>query len=147
MAAVDVGITSPDSSNAGADCVEAMWRAKRAHYATHEDEMRAAGVSYLPVVLSCFGRWHAESAAALERVAVQAARRLGIACHRPLLRRARAAIGVAVWRRAAAMARACLPRPSPEELALLFGEEADDAYGGGAQPAAVVRSGWRSWCV
>ena len=126
MAALDVGITSPDATGAGADCTEAMWRQKRSHYADHAGELRAIGVTYVPMVLSCYGRWHAESAAALDRVMVQASRRLGIACHRPLLRRARAAIGVAVWRRAAAMVRACLPKPSREELALLFGEPADD---------------------
>ena len=119
MAALDVGITSPDSSQTGADCVEAMWREKRGHYAAYAGEMAAAGVTYLPMVMSCYGRWHVESAVVLERIAVQATRRLSIACHRPLLRRAQAAIGVAIWRRAVAMARACLPWPSPEELALL----------------------------
>ena len=138
MAALDVGITSPDASHAGADCVESMWREKRGHYAAHADEMRAAGVTYVPMVLSCYGRWHAESAAVLERIAVQVGRRLGIACHRPLHRRARAAVGVAIWRRAAAMARACLPRPSAEEFALLLGEAADEVEGTPPCSAAVA---------
>ena len=33
----------------------------------------------------------------------------------------------AIVRRAVAMARACLPRPSPDALQLLFGEEPDSA--------------------
>ena len=125
LAALDVGIASPDATGAGDDCVESMWRKKRGTYAPHFDEMRAFGVTCIPMVISCYGRWHPESAVTLERVCVQAARRLGLADHEPLLRRARAAAGVAVWRRAAAMARACLPRPSAAELALIFGEDAE----------------------
>ena len=128
MAALDVGIASPDAAGAGDDCVETMWRRKRGAYAEHFDEMRAIGVTYVPVVLSCYGRWHADSAVTLERVCQQAARRLGIADHRPILRRAQAAAGVAIWRRAAAMARACLPAPSAEAMAALFGDvDGEDA--------------------
>ena len=99
-----------------------------AKYPEHFDEMHAIGVTYVPVVLSCYGRWHADSAVTLERVCQQAARRLGIADHRPILRRAQAAAGVAIWRRAAAMARACLPAPSAEAMAALFGDvDGEDA--------------------
>ena len=128
MAALDVGIASPDAAGAGDDCVESMWRRKRGAYAEHFEEMRAVGVTYVPIVLSCYGRWHADSAVTLERVCQQAARRLGIADHRPILRRAQAAAGVAIWRRAAAMARACLPAPSAEAMAALFGDvDGEDA--------------------
>ena len=122
MAALDVGIASPDAAGAGDDCVESMWRRKRGAYAEHFEEMRAVGVTYVPIVLSCYGRWHADSAVTLERVCQQAARRLGIADHRPILRRAPAAAGVAIWRRAAAMVRACLPAPCPDAMAALFGD-------------------------
>ena len=98
-------------------------RRKRNIYAPYFDEMRAAHDTYLPMVLSCYGRWHPESAVTLERVCRQAARRLGIADHRPLLSRAHAAAGVAIWRRAVAMARACLPRLTPADCdAMLSGE-------------------------
>ena len=123
LAALDVGIASPDAAGAGDDCVESMWRKKRGTYAPHFDEMRAFGVTYVPMVISCYGRWHPESAVTLERICVQASRRLGLADHLPLLRKARATAGVAIWRRAAAMARACLPRLRPEEMALIFSEE------------------------
>ena len=82
------------------------------------------GVFYVPMVLSCYWRWHFDSAVVLERICMQAAHRLGIADHRAILRRAHAAAGVAVWRRAAAMVRACLPRQGPEELSELLGEAA-----------------------
>ena len=117
-----MGIASPDAIGAGDDCVESMWRKKRTTYAPHFDEMRAIGVFYVPMVLSCYGRWHAESAVVLERICVQAARRLGLADHRAILRRAHAAAGVAVWRRAAAMVRACLPRLGAEEFSELLCE-------------------------
>eukprot|EP00747_Dinoflagellata_sp_TGD_P011294 gnl/TRDRNA2_/TRDRNA2_120632_c1_seq1.p3 gnl/TRDRNA2_/TRDRNA2_120632_c1~~gnl/TRDRNA2_/TRDRNA2_120632_c1_seq1.p3 ORF type:complete len:121 (+),score=20.46 gnl/TRDRNA2_/TRDRNA2_120632_c1_seq1:377-739(+) len=38
------------------------------------------------------------------------------------LRHTRAGIGIAIWRRAAAMVRACQPRLSKEGLQLLFGD-------------------------
>ena len=51
----------------------------------------------------------------------QAQRRRGLRCHRPLLRRTLAAIGVALWRRLAVMQAACLPSLGPEESQLPFG--------------------------
>ena len=74
------------------------------------------------MVFSCYGRWHADSTTILERMTLQAARRLGIADHRPLLRRATAAVGVAIWRRVVAMARASLPRLSADGVRLLHAD-------------------------
>jgi len=126
QAALDIGICSPDATNAGTDCCASMWSRKRGHYSEHLEDMASRGLRYVPLVFSCYGRAHADSAAALELVARQAARRLGVANHEPLLRRARAGIGVAIMRRAAAMARACLPKLGRESLALLFGEAEDE---------------------
>lgn len=126
QAALDVDVCSPDAAGAGRDCVEAMWQWKRAHYAGHREAMRRTGMEYIPVVISCYGRFHPDSATVLERIAHQAARRAGVADSRLLLRRARAGIGVAIWRRAAAMALACLPRMSPECMGLLFGDGASE---------------------
>ena len=101
------------AAGAGDDCVESMWRRKHGTYVEHFDEMRAIGVTYVPVVLSCYGRWPADSAVTLERVCQQAARRLGIDAHRHILRRPRLPLvppfgaGRLLWR-----ARAC-PRPLP----------------------------------
>ena len=119
-AALDVGICSPDASGAGADCCAAMWTAKRDKYAPFVAEMREGGLCYVPLVFSCYGRAHPESAVALERIAAQAARRLGVRDHRGLLRRARASVGVAIWRRAVAMALSCLPALTPQASRLLF---------------------------
>ena len=48
-------------------------------------------------------------------------RRMGVADHGPLFRRSRAAVGVALCRRAAAMVQACLPKLSPDGVQLLYG--------------------------
>ena len=47
---------------------------------------------------------------------------MGVADHGAMLRRAKLGMSVAIWRRAAAMVRSCLPRLSRESLSLLFGE-------------------------
>jgi len=142
QAALDIGVCSPDAAGAGSDCVESMWVRKRDHYREHLETMESAGLRYLPIVVSCYGRVHPDSAATVERIAQQAARRVGVADCRPLLRRTWAAIGVAVWRRAASMARACLPRLSRESTAILFGEDAGSGCctpGGEPAPSAVRR--------
>ena len=60
------------------------------------------------MIWSSFGREHEETTAILDRIARRAARRFGHATHTALLGRARAAIGVALARRAARMVHACL---------------------------------------
>ena len=103
-----------------------MWANKRKHYAEHLEEMARPGLRYVPLVFSCYGRVHADSAVELEHIARQATLRLGIADHQPLLRRTMAGIGVAIWRRAAAMTKACLPRLSKESMLLLLGDADSD---------------------
>ena len=121
MAALDIGICSPDASGAGRDCCESMWRKKRDRYGDFRDELRSRNIIYAPLVASCYGRWHIDSACTLERIARQAARRLGVRDHGGILRRAHAAIGVAIWRRAVCMVRACLPQLDDDALQVLVG--------------------------
>ncbi len=122
QAALDIGICSPDACGAGADCCESMFQNKLETYGDHLEDLASRGIRYKPLVFSCFGRPHPESYDTLEIIAKQAARRHGVADFRPILRRALDHITVAIWNRAAAMAHACLPEGSPEELGLLFGE-------------------------
>ena len=126
QAAMDIGITSPDSAGAGDDCCEAMYQSKMAKYEAHFLELTRLGIRYKLIILSCHGRWHPDSLLTVEAVAKRAARKRGFADHKLLLRRALASIGVLVWRRAAAMVKSCLPKPSDEELALLFGHDPAD---------------------
>ena len=62
-------------------------------------------------------------------MAQAAAKRHGFADHEPILRRARAAIGVRIWKRLAAMVIACLPRLSRDELVLFQGRNVVDGAG------------------
>ena len=103
-----------------------MWARKCGTYAEHFPAMARQGVRYMPLVFSCYGRAHINTESVLEQLARQAARRTGFADHRPLLRRTRAAVGVALWSRAAAMVTACLPKLSPDSLRVLYGACDDD---------------------
>ena len=87
----------------------------------------------MSAVLSCYGRLHPEATTTLERIALQAGRRQGVCNYKALLRRTRAAVGVAVVTRAVAMARACLPKLGEEARQLSNGDdpEAGDIGGGG----------------
>ena len=107
--ALDIGVASPDARHAGEDCAEAMRVRKRGVYARHLSALEAEGVQYRPLVWSCWGREHPDTTAVLTQLARQAARRHGMLCFSPLLRRVRARVGAALARRAAAMLRACLP--------------------------------------
>ncbi len=127
QAALDIGICSPDACGAGADCCESMFQSKMGTYREHLDGLASRNVRYKPLIFSCFGRPHPESHDTLEGIAKQAARRHGVADHRPILKRALDHISVQIWSRAAAMVHACVPESTPEELALLFGDgDVDD---------------------
>ena len=95
--------------------------------------MIANSVRYMLVVLLCYGGLFPEVITNLERIILQAGRRQGVSNYKALLRRTRAAVGVAVVTRAVAMARACLPKLGEEALQLPYGgdPEAGDTGGGG----------------
>ncbi len=132
QAAMDIGIASPDAAGAGEDCCEAMYQGKMNKYEQHLPALTSRGIRYKPMVMSAYGRWHPDSLVTMEAIARRAARKRGFLDHRLLLRRSLASIGVLVWRRAAAMVRSCLPKPTAEEMALLFGHDP------GADPEVTV---------
>ena len=103
-----------------------MFQRKMDTYSDHLDALGAQGIRYKPLVFSCFGRPHPESYDTLQVIAKQAARRHGVADYRSIFHRALAHITVQIWSRAAAMVHSCMPQNSPEELALLFGEQDGD---------------------
>lgn len=49
----------------------------------------------VPLLFSCYGRAHPDTEDSVELTARQAARRMGVAVHMPLLRRTRVAVNVA----------------------------------------------------
>ena len=114
--ALDIGVAAPDAAGAGDDCTESMRRRKQAKYAPYSDDLSVAGVVYRPLVWSCYGREHADTTATLTAMARRIARRRGLADHKPVLSRMRAAVGVALARRSARMVHACLRRPWREPV-------------------------------
>ena len=133
QAALDVGIMSPDATGAGLDCCDAMHRKKLQTYEPYLEELERQNIRYVPLAFSSYGRVHPEAAATFATIAQQAARRKGLASHNGLLRRAMASVGVQLWKRAAAMVTACLPRETREEVAMLFG----DAFDGNSSVAST----------
>ena len=127
LAALDIGISSPDASGAGQDCCDAMFARTLREYGSWLGEMESEGVTYRPMVWSAFGREHPETSAMLEAMAVQAARRRGLRDHRLILRRTRCAIGVRLAARAARMLLCCTPGLAEEEVEALFGAGAGTA--------------------
>ena len=119
LSALDVGVAATDAQRAGEDCTETMRSSKVRRYAPYHAELQAAQVMYRPVVWSCFGREHSDTTSVMVGLARRAARRRGFAGYRPLLARARAAIGVALARRLALMALSCQARLSFGSRALL----------------------------
>ena len=102
--------------------------------------MAEQGIYYRPLTFSSYGRAHPDAVALLTTVAQRAARRRGLGDHQVLLRWAMAKIGVQIWRRAAAMVRACLPRMSEDEAALLRGTDPS----GGDEPSPGISSAARA---
>ena len=83
--------------------------------------MEGADFDYCPIIFSCYGRIHVESACVLRILAQAAARRHGIIDYKSLLSRLYRNVGVEIWRRAALMVRTCVPKLSDLEVQLLTG--------------------------
>ena len=116
LAALDVGVVSPDAAGSGPDCCAHMFEQKMKVYREHFEEMEAGGVIYRPLIWSALGREHPETSVVLEALARAAARRRGLRDFRQLLRRTRDAIGVMLTRRAVRMVWACLDAGDTRDL-------------------------------
>ena len=121
IAALDVGIKSPEAGGAGEDCAEAMMQEKLQYYADVIPELERKGITYSPITFSCFGRRHGTTTKIMTQVAQRAARFRGLSSYKPLLRRWEATVSAEIWRRAAHMVRRCFPKPGPDSL-MLMGE-------------------------
>ena len=138
--AFDVGIANPQAQTAGADPCASMVASKLERYAAILPELEADGVEYRPVVWSCWGRPHLGASAAVRSMAQAAARRHGAVGPRDLERRARQAVGVQLWKRAAQMAKACRPTLGSDEAAAVLPTAVARARArerGDAPPAAL----------
>ena len=124
LAALDIGVCSPDAEGSGDDACVAMRKGKCDKYAPFFDELAADGFTHLPIVMSCYGRHHPDGLQALRHMADVAARRHGYSSGLPFLRRTRALLGVQLWRRVASMARMCRAAPSFQEAVHLLAHSA-----------------------
>ena len=109
LAALDVGVASPDAAGAGVDCTVSMCIRKRTVYAPYLPELHNEGIEYAPMVWSAYGRPHPDASRVLLTLARMTARRRGEASYRGLARRWSAKIAAAIWRRGANMVLACWP--------------------------------------
>ena len=73
MAALDIGICSPDASHASDDCCEQMMRTKLSKYSKYERALDVQGVTYKPLIFSCYGRCHPDTVTVLDYIARRAA--------------------------------------------------------------------------
>ena len=112
LAALDVGVASPHAAAAGSDCTDSMVQQKGSDYAAHMDELVRAGIEYVPLVWSTYGRPHPDATRTLVTLARSAARRRGGGNYRVQARRTASRIATELWRRAAQMVLACWPIPA-----------------------------------
>ena len=61
MAALDIGICSPDDCGAGDDCCDSMHISKLNRYSQFLVGRTGPGFEYCPLIFSCYGRVHLES--------------------------------------------------------------------------------------
>ena len=115
LTALDIGITSPDATNAGADCTASMYARKMDTYAPHNTALEWQNIIYQPLIWSAYGRPHPRTTAILRTLATRLARRRGCSDGVWRYRRLRAAIGVEIWKRAASQVIACWPGRSDLE--------------------------------
>ena len=82
---------------------------KRRTYSAHDDELRRAGITYVPVVWSAYGRPHPDAIRTIISISRNTARRRGNTNYRGLARGLSARIALEIWRRAANMVLRCWP--------------------------------------
>ena len=119
MCALDVVIACPDSSGAGDDAAEAAVRGKLRKYDSVLGELQDEGVEYRPLAWTCWGRPHTDASAAIRTMSIAASRRHGDVDAVEFEKRAKGAIGVQIWRRAAQMAAACRPQSEADPALVL----------------------------
>ena len=81
LAALDVGICSPNARGAGEDCLQTMLNRKNERMIPFESELDQAGVHYKPIIFSCYGRPHADAIKLISSLARRMARRSGKEAH------------------------------------------------------------------
>lgn len=111
LTALDIGITSPDATHAGDDCIASLYQEKINHHTAHLDTLDRQNIAYQPLVWSAYGRPHSRTTAILRILAKRISRRRGCSDEKEVYRRLRGDIGVEIARRAAKHVMSCWPNP------------------------------------
>ena len=117
IVAVDVGIRAPHASTAGDEPLESMRSDKIIKYAPHLEDLRVQGIIFQPAIFSAYGRRHPSATQMIKLSVAKAIRRRGNVGGERLLRWWLRQISAEIWRRAAKMILACLPRRTFTTLA------------------------------
>jgi hypothetical protein len=115
IVAVDVGIRAPRASNARDDAAESMRQNKLDYYGEHLEDLSRRGIVYKPMTFTAYGRRHPCSTNMLHHAATTVARQRGYANAKGLQKRWERQLAAEIWRRAARMVKACLPRWEPPD--------------------------------
>ena len=100
-----------------------MVEGKLKYYASVLLELERKGITYAPITFISFGRRHGTTTKIMIEAASRAARFRGHPNHQQMLKRWQATVTTEIWRRAARMVKACLPKPGRFEQMLLEGED------------------------
>ena len=119
--AVDIGVRAPHASNARDDAAESMRQDKLDYYEQHLPDLEAQGIAYMPMTFTAYGRRHPSATKMLIHAATKVARQRGQVATKGLLKSWQRQLAAEVWRRAARMVRACMPKWHPPD-------EEDDIY-------------------
>ena len=108
--AADVGIRAPHAKDVTDEPLRDMRVTKMEKYAEHRQDLLDQGIMYEPIIFSAYGRAETRANELLKLAAAKAARQRGMASSTGLLKWWRRQIAAEIWRRAARMVHACLPR-------------------------------------
>ena len=114
LTAPDIGIFSPDASDAGDDCTRSMACRKQDKYRGHQAALDRQNMVYQPLTSSCYVRLSSDTTAILRTLAQRIARRRGCSAREWRFRRLRSKLVTHIWARAGRMVRSCWPDREPE---------------------------------
>ena len=115
LAALDVGVTAPSAADGDRDSTELYRDVKISKYRRYFDGLAAQGIQYKPIIWSAWGRPHVDATAVLKALGARAARRRGLTSGSALCRQASVNISLAIQKRSAQMALACMGTGECEE--------------------------------
>jgi len=110
VVAADVGVRAPHAATAGLDPLGSMRAEKHEKYSPHRNDLEEQGIVYEPLIFSAHGRRHPQTTDMLKFAAARAARRRGWTKAGGLLKWWYRQLAAELWRRAARMIHACMPR-------------------------------------